>query len=102
MTEFRTKWENSSPTERRVMLAAALRNTPHEHQWNYCSSAGCAIGLFNHLARGPWQTSIEIGEDLGLTYAQRMLLFFDAELEFPGLRVHEITPQHVATILESF
>lgn len=101
----------TTPAIRRAMLAERLRNDT-EWEWNFCNTAGCAIGMAATMFKGQYRSS-NLCEFLGLTGKQYASVFgyisvvgnkmagWPAEWSpFYGMVRESVTPAMVADALE--
>src|SRR4051812_42403690 len=97
-----------TPAIRRARLIEALRYDT-EWEWNFCNSAGCAIGM----ARAIWRDIADLTKTLGLSGNQHSQIFGFIDggsnrdrglhkewCDFYGMPRTEVTPSMVADALE--
>lgn len=87
----------------RLQLIETLKDLPKDFEWNYFTPRHCALGVYRAYVQDTCihQGWPEIGERLGLDELQTFDVFFAAG-KCLGKPLPDVTPQDVATILESF
>lgn len=102
-----------TPALRRTILVDALRND-REWKWNFCLSAGCAIGMAKTLWPKQIKDQADLPQFFGLKYDQILQIFGwistsdnrerglpEQWCEFYQMERTKVTPEMVADALES-